>query len=126
MRTALTAIGYTVLNVRYASLVLPIAAFAFVSSRADTWPWLVWVVGVLVALAVAAELLGSAINGNTAAQQSKAQREYQADMWDKMTKYANGGWAGLDGSEGEAGTPEGQAGPTDEGEGEGGASVPAR
>lgn len=125
MRTALTAIGYTVLNVRYAALVLPVAAFAFISGRVDTWSWLVWAVGLLVGLAVAAELVGSAINGNTAAQQAKAQREYQADVWNKITNYANGGWAGLDGSEGEAGT-EGEAGPPGREEGEGGAAVPAK
>lgn len=124
MNTALRAIGYTVLNIRYVSLVLPVAVFAFVSSRPETWPWLVWLLAGLLALAVAAELIASTVNGVELAKRVSAQQAYQDDMWSKITTYANGGWAGLDGSEGDEGTSEGEAGP-DEGE-DGGAAVPAK
>lgn len=122
MRTALRAIGYTVLNIRYVSLVIPVGVFAFVSSRADTWPWLVWTLAGLLILAVFAELFASWVNGTELAQRVAAQETYQDDMWNKITNYANGGWVGLDdGSEGEGGTPE-EGGPTEEG----GDGVPAR
>lgn len=100
MKTTLVAIGYTALNVRYASLILPIGVVAYL---AGIPAWLVWTAAVCLGLAVAAEVFTSAANGLGTAMQLQQRDEYLRNLTEGAEQYANGGWVGLNGDEGEDG-----------------------
>lgn len=119
-KTAGVAAGYTLLNFRFVALVMPAAAVAYLVGQT----WLVVAAGVLLVLALGAELVTAVASGLAAANQYAAANDYLDDYFAELEKHANGGWVGLNGDEGEG---EGE-GP-DEGEEEGGegpTSVPAK
>lgn len=122
-KTAAHAAFYTLMNVRYAALVIPTAAVAValhVTGVGNGWVPAAAAAG-LLALAGVAEVGLSIHNGITAAKQIRARDNYMADYFADIEKYAND-WTGR-GSEDSA--PEGEAGGQGPDE-EGGASVPAR
>jgi hypothetical protein len=121
IKTAVHAAFYTLMNVRYAALVIPTAAVAValhVAGIGDGWVPAGVSAGLLV-LAMVAEVGLSIYNGITAARQVKARDDYMADYFADIEKYAND-WTGR----GSEDIPE--AGPEGEGPDEGQAPVPAR
>jgi hypothetical protein len=113
IKTAGVAAFYTVMNVRYAALIIPTGVVAYLLQLY----WLAWVAGGLLAAATAAEVALSIANGVGAARQMAQRNKAVDDFFSEVEKYAND-WTGR-GSEAEA---------SDEGEGpdEGQAPVPAR
>jgi hypothetical protein len=110
VKRVLNTSGYTLLNFRYGSLILPTGVVAYLL---DVPAWATAVALVLLAAAFATEVVTSVLNGVHTATLVHQQQHDEQVMWDEMARYANGGWVGLDGSED---APEGQA--PDEGEGE--------
>lgn len=107
LKTAASFIGYTSLNFRYASLILPVGVVAYLLGVPG---YLAVTAFVLLILATVAELATSIINGLTAVQQIKLQDQYIDSMFKDVEQYANGGWVGLDGSEGEDSDEDGEEG----------------
>jgi hypothetical protein len=131
-KTAVHAAFYTLMNVRYAALVIPTAAVAVALhlTGLDTGVRAAAVALGLLALAMLAELGLSLYNGVTAANQIKARDDYMAGYLADIEKYAND-WtrrgsedSAEAGSQGRQAGPEGEA--PDEGEAGGQAPVPAR
>lgn len=86
---------YTIGSIRYDALVLPAVAVAFVAGV----PWLVVASLVLLALAVAAELFTSVVQG--LAQQAEA--DMVAQVYSDIERYANGSEASTEEADEEGG-----------------------
>lgn len=112
LKTTANATFYTVMNVRYAALILPTGVVAYLLQLY----WLAWVAGGLLAAAFVAEVGLSIANGVGAARQIKQRDDNIKDMLSKLEMHAND-WTGR-GSEDP--TPEGED--PDEGQ----APVPAK
>jgi hypothetical protein len=128
-KTAVHAAFYTLMNVRYAALVIPTAAVAVAlhfTGLDSGWRAAAVALGLLV-LAMVAELGLSVYNGVTAAKQVRARDNYMADYFANIEKYAND-WTGRGSEDSAEAGPEGEAGKQgpDEGEAGGQAPVPAR
>lgn len=121
IKTAVHAAFYTLMNVRYAALVIPTAAVAVALhlTGVDSGLTAAAVALGLLVLAMVAEVGLSVYNGITAAKQVQARDDYMADYFADIEKYAND-WTGR-GSEDSA-----EAGDEGEGPDEGEAPVPAR
>lgn len=93
--------GYTFLNARIASMILPVGVVGFL---ADSPGWLTWVAGGMLVLGLAGEGFTAYAHGSAAllAEQMQARHEHQlvSEMAADAEAWANGGW--LYGSEGEA------------------------
>lgn len=115
LKTTANAAFYTVMNVRYAALILPTGVVAYLLQLY----WLAVVAGALLAAAYAAEVGLSIANGVGAARQIKQRDDNIKEMLSKLERHAND-WTNRgseDPAEGEGEDPDGK---------EGGAPVPAR
>lgn len=110
-RTILRVVFYTLLNIRYASLILPCGVTAYLLQ----FYALAVTAGILLVAAFAAEVALSIANGveahkaiESAKHWEAREEEYLAEALTKLEHHAND-WTDINGSQGEAGPSEGEA-----------------
>jgi hypothetical protein len=106
-------LGYTMLNIRYAALILPCGIVAYLL---QLYPLAV-MAGILLVAAFAAEVALSISNGIEAYRAIEAQKQWEKYQDEQLAmglqnleRFSNGEEVGLDGTEGEHAGTEGEAG----------------
>lgn len=106
MTTPLKIVGYTLLNLRFASLLIPFCLVAYI---AGTPAWMVWAAFGMLALAAGGEVFTATVNGWVTVDSEADVQDVVDAMAADAERFANGGWHGEEEGGGEGGNDEGQA-----------------